>query len=155
MGRDIHHRSNLHSSSMHATRRHLLPNRTDTGFRPRPSSTTTATGPDTGFNSAGSEESMGTRRVRISGAGCRGTASTTRYRAGLPPVRARRPLSHFDQLPPARLPDIGEQAHLHAGLTRKVVQGKGYILDYTLGMVVFHQGLNNRKGTLPHSQRLP
>ena len=69
------------------------PGCTALGCRSRPSRTTTGTGLDIDLTSSLADESTGTRRARISGAGCQGATPTTRYKAGLPPVRARSSLS--------------------------------------------------------------
>ena len=63
---------------------------------PTPPATTTGTGLDRDLTSSLADESTGTRRARISGAGCQGATPTTRYRAGLPPVRARSSRSILD-----------------------------------------------------------
>ena len=85
MGRDIHHRSNPHCSSIRDTSRQRLPRRTASGCRSRPSRTTTGTGLDRDLTSSLADESTGTRRARISGAGCQGATPTTRYRRGFRP----------------------------------------------------------------------
>ena len=96
MGRDIHHRSNPHCSSILDTSRQRLPRRTASGRRSCPSRTMTGTGLDRDLTSSLADESTGTRRARISGAGCQGATPTHPVQGGASARACPQIPVHFD-----------------------------------------------------------
>ena len=104
MGRDIHHRSKPHCSSIRDTSRQRLPMSTASGCRSRPSRTTTGTGLDIDLISSLADESTGTRRPASPGPGARGQPPPPGTGQEIPPVRVRSSLSTSTSRTLVRLP---------------------------------------------------